>query len=92
MAERRGALDGGGASRRGEGPVSGPVGGGEGGAGAGGGWGMGRVGRKGYAGGLVCEECGGTARCPRWGSGMRWEERRGHRAVQPHSSQNSSPA
>ena len=42
-----------------------------------GGWAMWLLDRKGYAGELYCEECGWTARCPRCGSAMRWEERRG---------------
>lgn len=40
-------------------------------------WAMWLLDRKGYAGELYCEECGWTARCPRCGSAMRWEERRG---------------
>lgn len=40
-------------------------------------WAMWLLDRKGYAGELCCEECGWSARCPRCGSAMRWEERRG---------------
>ncbi len=29
--------------------------------------------RKGYAGEIVCDECGYAVRCPRCGGGMRWE-------------------
>ncbi len=39
-------------------------------------WAMWLLDRKGYAGEFYCEECSWTARCPRCGSAMRWEERR----------------
>lgn len=39
-------------------------------------WALWLLDRKGYAGELLCEECGKTLRCKRCGSSMRWEESR----------------
>ena len=40
-----------------------------------GGWALWLLDRKGYAVELACEECGGTVKCARCGSAMRWEEK-----------------
>lgn len=39
-------------------------------------WALWLLDRKGYAGEILCEECGKTLRCKRCGSSMRWEESR----------------
>lgn len=36
-------------------------------------WALWLLDRKGYAGEIVCDECGGSVRCARCGSSMRWE-------------------
>lgn len=39
-----------------------------------GGWVFWLLDRKGYASGIICDECGNTIRCSRCGSAMRWAE------------------
>lgn len=39
-------------------------------------WALWLLDRKGYAGEILCEECGKTLRCKRCGASMRWEESR----------------